>query len=178
MAHIQWNHRPTSTGIRNVHAETGICRFRDKDNPSGYKARLLWVPPDLLAELWRYEAHLAEVCRILCYPNTLRGVAGFFLDGQGRPELIRPVSIRRLTQDFFPFPANAHRRIMMQALRRCSCPSEITKTYLGHWNSDQEPWSDFSGLSMQVIRDGFAQYVPPLLSYFGFGPLHLSEPSQ
>lgn len=156
---------------QDVHTKTGICHFRDKDDRFGYKARLLWVPPALLAQIQHYDTHVSEICRVLHFPNAMRRIAGFFLDGRGRPELIRPASIYRITREFFPFPANAHRRVMRQALRRSSCPPEIIRAWMGHWNTDQEPWSDFSGHSMQSICNEFAQYIPPLLLFFGFGPL-------
>jgi hypothetical protein len=158
-----------------VHEGTGVCNWFDKDDGSGYKSRMLWVPEDLLEQLYALEVHVLKVRKELGNPKSIRGISGFFINENNRPELIRPTSIQRLTKDFFDFPANTHRRFMKQALRRNGCPPELVRAWMGHWTSEQEPFNDFSGLSMQAIRAGFMQHVPPLLLSLGFSPLTRPE---
>jgi hypothetical protein len=161
--------------LQNVDPETGICIWSEKDDGSGYKSRILWIPANLLRELNRYSIYLRRVGCAMEIDKTWSELPGYFLDKSGRPELISPASIASLTEDFFAFPANTHRRVMRQALRRSSCPVQIIKAWMNHWVADQEPWSVFSGMGITGLRAGFELYIPPIVSFLGFYELTDSE---
>lgn len=168
---------------RDVDFETGLCNYADKDNKQGYKSRLLWVPPDLLEEIVRYERHLARFFPSWRRDAGVSRVAGFFLKKPDQAVLIkryqavliRPSSIRNMDWQLKDLPANTHRRVMKQELRRAGCPPEITRAWMGHWTIEQEPWSDLSSLSMKRTRNCFQEFVPPLLASIGFGVLRHTD---
>jgi hypothetical protein len=164
---------------RDVDFETGLCNYADKDNKQGYKSRLLWVPPELLEEIVRYERHLARFSPSWRRNAGVSRVAGFFLEESSeavlkegnQAVLIRPTSIRDRDWQLKDLPANTHRRVMKQELRRANCPPEFIRAWMGHWTIEQEPWSDLSGLSMQRARNCFQEFIPPLLDSLGFSAL-------
>jgi hypothetical protein len=160
--------------LHQIDEQTGLSAWSDKDDENGYKTKLIWVPSDLNEQLACLERHTATVRKHLSNPQRVKGHAVFFLtDGAALP--VSPKSIAELNGGHWGFPANAHRRVMRQALRRANCPPAIIRAWMGWSTGGQEPWADCSHLSIPFLQAEFARYIPPLLSMLGFGPLLLQE---
>jgi hypothetical protein len=154
--------------ISRVNEETGLATWSDKDDLNGYKRKLVWIPPDLYRALAYLEQYTAKVRRQISNPQCVKGHTTFFLvDGLATP--VSPKSIGDLTRDFWPFPANTHRRVMKQELRRVNCPPATIRSWAGWSIAEQEFWNDSSSLSFQSLRDEYEYYIPPLLHRLGFG---------
>lgn len=154
---------------------TGLARWSDKDDASHYHTRFLWVPPDLRKELGRYHEHLHRCQRAFRPTAKWKGKPGYFLDDHAHPIEIGSRTIEAQTKVFFALPSNSHRRFMKQILRGDRehelepCPPEVIRgAYLGHWVTDQEPWSDLSCLSVRSIRKELSARIPPVLKLLGF----------
>lgn len=172
-------------GIRAVHSpllrsqavdeSTGMATWSDKDDASHFHTRVIWIPPDLRRELAWYQKHLSRCQKAFRFSAKWKRAPGYFFDDHARPAAVSPKLIQAKTGSFFALPPNSHRRFMKQILRGDaklrlqSCPPEIIRgAYLGHWVTDQEPWSDLSCLSVESIRKALSTHVPQILDLLGF----------
>jgi len=150
---------------------TGIGLLSDKDDGSGYKSRLIWLPPAIIAQMQLYEMHQCEL--LAQFPGLVAkdNPPVFFLErGRGdrlQSEMIRPKSMQPIMEKFLPYPANFHRRFMRTELLARGCPSEIVDAWMGHWHMGEEPWALHSSFSFQAYRDELEKYLIPLLDEIG-----------
>jgi len=156
---------------RNIHPVYGITKWSDKDNPSGYHTRILWVPNDVRLELGAYQRLLSRLSKKFNFGGKWSRIAGFMIEPQRkRPDLIRPRSLETYLGDLYPWPCNSHRRVGRQWLRGRVSPS-IAFFYMGHWSAEQEPWRQCAGRSLHSICKELESHIPSLLTDLGLTPL-------
>jgi len=156
---------------RDIHPVYGIAKWSDKDNPSGYHTRILWVPKDVRLELGAYQSLLPRLSKKFAFGGKWNRIPGFMIDLQRkRPDLIRPRSLENYLGDLFPWPCNSHRRVGRQWLRGRVSPS-IAFFYMGHWSAEQEPWRQCAGRSVHSVCKELKDHIPSLLTDLGLTPL-------
>ena len=156
---------------RDIHPVYGITKWSDKDNPSGYHTRILWVSNDVRLELSAYQRLVRRLVKKFNFGGKWSRIPGFMIEPQRKqPELIRPRSLETYLGDLYPWPSNSHRRLARQWLRRRVSPS-IAFFYMGHWSAEQEPWRLCAGRSVQSICKELEDHIPSLLTDLGLTPL-------
>lgn len=153
-----------------IDAGTGIASLADKDDGTGYKARLIWMPPSVMRRMVQHEYYRDELLAQL--PD---GVANdlpiFFLEksrsGQLKPLRARPATLEPIMQPYLPYPANFHRRFMRSELLSRGCPVEVVDAYMGHWSMGEEPWAKFSSFNFEEYRHQLAKHLVPLMREIG-----------
>jgi hypothetical protein len=159
LAYIPWS---------DVCANSGVATLTDKDSGSGYKTRLVWMPPNLLDHMRQTESFIARIQDHLeiKWDRTLSPI--FFLDDEKQAVEIRPKAIEDLSRVFFPFPSNTQRRVMRFLLRDAGLSSEMVEIYMGHWLERREPWGKFSSLHYGEYLDDLRVHIPRVLADLGF----------
>lgn len=143
---------------------SGIALFADKDDGTGYKARLIWVPPSVLGLMKSYETYRSALSQKSSEPV-------FFLEPRRgdkiRTTKVRPKTLAQFMETYLPYPANFHRRFMRTELLSRGCPIEVVDAWMGHWHTGEEPWGLFSSFSFQEYRGTLQTYLSPLLDDLG-----------
>jgi hypothetical protein len=156
---------------RDIHPVYGITKWSDKDSPSGYHTRVLWVPGDVRLELGAYQRLHPRLSKKFEFGAEWSKIPGYLIDPQRRrPELIRPRSLQTYLGKVYPWPCNSHRRVGRQWLRGRVSPS-IAYMYMGHWSAEQEPWRQCAGRSVQSLCKELENQIPSLLTDLGLTPL-------
>lgn len=157
--------------LSEIDLDTGIGLLSDKDDGTGYKSRLIWIPPFLIRQMKQYQKHCTAL--IKRFPDLVLGKDQpiFFLK-QGQNDRMKPVPVRPSTmqpfmQEFLPYPANFHRRFMRTELLGRYCPAEVVDAWMGHWNLGEEPWSMYSSFSYQSYRNSLLEHLFPVLAEIG-----------
>lgn len=154
-----------------IDKEAGVGLLSDKDDGSGYKSRLIWLPPTIIAQMQLYEMYQCELLSQFPDLMTKDNPPVFFLEhGRGdrlQPAMVRPKSIQHVMEKILPYPANFHRRFMRTELLARGCPSEIVDAWMGHWHMGEEPWALHSSFSFQAYRDELEKHLVPLLDAIG-----------
>lgn len=144
-----------------------IADWTDKDDGSGYhKRELFWAVQtmDVLQACYRY---IDRARGALGYSVKTARMPAFFIRN-GKAIAISPKSIATVAGSLYPYPPNIHRKVLCRELRAAGCPSEIIRAgVLGHWSTDQEPWSDLSALPLRSIEQALLHYIPPILHGLG-----------
>lgn len=145
----------------------GVVSFADKDDGSGHKARLGWMPEDLHIYMVQEEAWLRQVDRThrLKEPD---GSPVFFLTHNFRPVSVRPGIIEEVSRDIYPFPANTQRKVMRFMLHNAGVSPEMIEMYLGHWHERREPWGRWSSFDNQSYLAELRNVIPGILKELGF----------
>ncbi len=156
---------------RDIHPVYGITKWSDKDNPSGYHTRTLWIPNDVRLELSAYQRLLLRLSKKFNFGGKWSRIPGYMIEPlRKRPELIRPRSLETCLGDLYPWPCNSHRRVGRQWLRGRVSPS-IAFFYLGHWSAEQEPWRQCAVRSLHSICKELESHIPFLIADLGLTPL-------
>ncbi len=176
--HVVW-HQQFAIGARSsrqIYIESsafdnksGLARLSDKDNKNGYKSRLVWMPPALV---WQ----MSELDKARCIidhgrvgrPRRLRFSQITFDLDTGLCESITRKGIIRLSNEFFPFPANTPRRVMRYLLKKRGLSPEYVDVFMGHWRERREPWGKWSSLDYSDYLACLRHLVPEILSDLGF----------
>ncbi len=159
--------------LSEVDGDSGYTKILDKGDRSGYKTRLLWIPPQTLRQMRHYEDHLAFI-RTTLRSKTASPVVErscFFLRPDGTPVDVRPRTILPLMHEFLPFPANVHRRFVRSELQARQCSPEVIDSWMGHWYRGEEPWGTYSSFLYRECCQSLKDYLVPLLAELGFGPV-------
>jgi hypothetical protein len=153
--------------LSEVDPVTGLLFLQDKKSPSkkktsGYKTRLVWLPPFVREQMQYYREHL-EALRL---PTTK---PCFFVDPKEQNAVeVRPKTLALHLAEFLPLPANVHRRLLRTQLLKRRCPPEMIDALLGHWHRGEEPWGEYSSFCYATYRQLLAQFLEPLLQDLGF----------
>lgn len=150
---------------------TGVSLLSDKDDGSGYKSRLIWIPPTIIAQMQLYEMHQCELFSQFSDLAAKDNPSAFFLEhGRGdrlQPAMVRPKSMQPVMEKFLSYPANFHRRFMRTELLARGCASEVVDAWMGHWHMGEEPWALHSSFSFQAYRNELERHLVPLLDEIG-----------
>ena len=152
--------------LSEIDPETGIGLFADKDDGTGYKARLIWVPPTVMRLMRDYEAHRIALSQT--YPS--QAPVFFLLPGRKdslQEAAVRPKTMMPVMKKYLAYPANFHRRFMRTELLNRGCPMEVVDAWMGHWYFGEEPWGLYSSFSFQDYRTALETYLKPLLDDLG-----------
>lgn len=150
---------------------TGVGLLSDKDDGTGYKSRLIWIPPTALAQMQLYEMYQCDL--ISQFPDlAVKGNPSVFFLEHGRgdrlqPAMVRPKSMQPVMEKFLSYPANFHRRFMRTELLARGCASEVVDALMGHWHMGEEPWALHSSFSFQAHRNELEKHLAPLLDEIG-----------
>ncbi|MDE2623254.1 MAG: site-specific integrase [Betaproteobacteria bacterium] len=152
--------------LAQIDPESGIAIFADKDDGTGYKARLIWVPPEVLGQMNAYEQHRASL------PQASESTEPIFFLVPGRKGAIestpvRPKSMAPIMEKYLKYPANFHRRFMRTELLSRGCPMEVVDAWMGHWHFGEEPWGRYSSFSFQEYKETLETFLTPLLNDLG-----------
>jgi hypothetical protein len=154
--------------LTEVCESSGVAALADKDDGTGYKTRIVWLPPILLEHMRRTEL-LVDQVRTHLQLDWDRGISPiFFIDGDGQAVEVRPKWIEFLSEEFFAFPSNSPRHILRFLLRNRPFPSESVEVYMGHSNELREPWGKFSSFDMSAYLNNLRTQIPKILSELGF----------
>jgi len=153
-----------------IDGESGLAVLPDKEDEYGSKSRPLWIPGFVRKQLESYERHRAWLFEngVVANPADAERWGGFFLDEVGRAERVRPRRIAELTERYFPFPANVHRRFVRTHLLESGCPPEVIDAWMGHWSLGQLPWGRFASLSYADYVAVLRAHLLPLLEELGW----------
>ena len=142
---------------------TGLAVITDKDSGSGYKSRLVWLPPLVLKQMRFYELYLREMAERtgLDPPNCKKPC--YFLSPDLKVLEVRPRTIETILRDDLPFPANWGRHLGCTVLRERGLDPEFIDAMMGHWWRGEESWGMFSSFSFATYRDQLKHILPNFL---------------
>ena len=172
-----------AVGARGVHtpylhpsqidASTGMARMRDKGPESGYRTRVLWLPPKVREQVAYYNDYLSALHIRHALPTPKRAVACYFLTSATKVVAVQPRSLAPWMEKYLPFPANVARHFAGTHLRDRGLPPEIADAWMGHWWRGEEPWGPFSSFSYLEYRRRLELLLVPFLEELGFEPIVL-----
>ena len=179
--HVLW-HQCYAVGTRGinlpyiplsaVNRRSGLATLRDKDSGTGYKTRLVWIPPSVLRDM----KALHKAARLFTGSSCGRAIElpaeyprFLFEDAGTDPENgITRTTIEKVSHDFFPFPTNSPRRVMRYLLKQRGLPPERVDVFMGHWQERREPWGKWSSFDYSEYFRQLRQLVPEILHDLGF----------
>lgn len=156
--------------ISSIDKETGIAALSDKDDRTGYKTRLIWLPPAIITSMEMYDQYRISILKK--FPDIPHEDYPVFLYEQGRKDQlkikpVRPKSLLPIMSQFLKYPANFHRRFMRSELLERGCPIEVVDGWMGHWHAGEEPWAKYSSFSFLNHKEALNSYLTPILQEIG-----------
>ena len=152
--------------------DSGLVAISDKDNGTGYRSRLVWLPPFVRDQMKRYEFYLSNIADCLGLPAATRKKPCYFLDEHVKPLIVSPRTMAPLLNQFFQFPANVARHLVSTELKERGVAPEMISAWLGHHYRGQEPWGPYSSFSFREYRQELEQVLCPFLTkVLGFEPM-------
>ncbi len=156
-----------------VSETSGLTTLKDKVTSTGYRTRLVWMPPGLLQDMRAVERYFtAGHCDVIAFFRERFGpiflMEHQFADGH----FVASVSghtIEQISHSFFPFPVNTPRRVMRYLLQRHGLSSERIDVFMGHLTERREPWGKWSSFDYGEYLHELRRIVPALLADLGFG---------
>jgi hypothetical protein len=166
--------------LSSIDQVTGIAKLSDKDDETGYKTRLIWLPPDIIFAMERYEQHRLSILKD--FPDiNIEDFPVFFIEQGRKSKLkmtpVRPKTILPIMNQFLQYPANFHRRFMRSELQAHECAIEIIDSWMGHWHAGEEPWAPYSSFNFLSYREALSTHLIPLLQEIGLLDISQLKPS-
>jgi hypothetical protein len=163
---IDWDHEKEEG--------TGLAVITDKDSGSGYKSRLVWLPPLVLKQMRFYESYLSEMAKRTGLDLPTRNIPCYFLSKDRKAEVVRPGTMEPILKDYLPFAANAGRHFGCTVLRERGLDCLFIDALMGHWWRGEEPWGIFSGFSFAKYRGELQRFLPDFLeTELGLKPIEI-----
>jgi len=152
-------------------SSSGLATLMDKDSGTGYKARLVWLPPGLLEDMRVVERSFSRDPEGISAFREEYGCIFFLRPFRDDPSEMRICSrtIEQVSRPFFPFPANMPRRTMRYLLMERGVSSERVDMFMGHWRERKEPWGKWSSFDTGDYLRELRQMIPEILAELGFG---------
>lgn len=150
---------------------SGFAFLSDKDDDAEHKARLAWVPPFVIDQMEAYSDHISALASDNPLIPTDYVRACYFLDGEGAPLEVKPLSLSAHMEPYLRLPPNAHRRFMRKELYNGGCPPEVISAWLGHASLGEEPAGPYSSFSFFEYRAALELYLLPILEELGWKTL-------
>lgn len=162
-----------------VDASTGIAVISDKDSGSGYKARLIWIPPGVLKQMEEYTRLLdSTIFEQFGLPKIDRHRPCYFIgERKGlhwQACKATPTRIMRHLSEFLTLPANFARHFNCTEWLEGGFMAAWIDAWMGHWWRGEEPWQPYSCFSYRKYRNELESRVPAFLAGLGFEPINLS----
>jgi hypothetical protein len=153
---------------------SGLAVITDKDSGTGYKSRLVWLPPLVLKQMKLYESYLSEMAERAGFDPPTRNRPCYFLSSNRKVLVVRPGTMEPILKEYLPFEANAGRHFGCTELREHRLDSLFVDALMGHWWRGEEPWGMFSGFSFAKYRDELQRILPDFLKKeLGLKPLEI-----
>jgi len=92
----------------------------------------------------------------------------FLLNENFSLEKLRPKSVTKQLDPYFPLPPNVNRRYLRTKLYERGCSNETINCFMGHWSSGEEPWGRFSSFSYLEYAKEIKKHIPDILNELGF----------
>jgi len=161
-----------------IDPETRLVTIADKDNGTDYKRRLSIVLEPVYRQMQFYDRYL-ESLAILDLPRGTTKMPCYFLKLRGTqfvPVIVRPATIKLLSNEFFPFPPNFGRRLIRTELSEQGIAPEYLDAWMGHWFRGEEPFGPYSTFSYSdyiACLQASDSMLSQLFKQFGFEPFAL-----
>lgn len=153
---------------------SGLAVITDKDSGTGYKSRLVWIPPLVFKQMNFYELYLSEMAQRTGLDSPTRNRPCYFLSTDLKIVEVRPATMEPIRQNYLPFAANAGRHFGCTELRERGLDSLFVDAMMGHWWRGEESLGMFSGLSFAKYRDAVQRILPNLLKKgLGLKPIEI-----
>lgn len=161
-----------------IDPETRLVTIADKDNGTDYKRRLSMVLETTYRQMQFYDRYLESLeclglqrgtTKMPCYFLKLRGT-------QFVSVIVRPATIKLLSNEFFPFPPNFGRRLIRTELSEQGIAPEYLDAWMGHWFCGEEPFgphSTFSYSDYIACLKASDSVLSRLFDQFSFKPFAL-----
>lgn len=156
--------------LSSIDRETGIACLTDKDDLTGYKTRLIWLPPAIITGMEKYKQHRISILKN--FPDIQHEDYPVFLIEKGRKDklkiiTVRPNTILPIMSQFLQYPPNFQRRFMRSELLERGCPIEVVDGWMGHWHAGEEPWATYSSFNFLSYREALNTHLLPILQEIG-----------
>lgn len=156
-----------------VNEISGLATLKDKTTSTGYRTRLVWLPPGLLQDMREVERYFtAGLCASVALLRADHGPIFFlehlFADGYSLAS-VSGHTIEQVSRSFFAFPSNTPRRVMRYLLRRHGLSPERVDVFMGHLGERREPWAKWSSFDYGDYLGELRRIVPAILADLGFG---------
>ena len=175
-----------STGHRNTKSpyipefefdpQTGFTITRDKDTIDFHHSRIVWVADICRKQLVLYRQHLEALKSYSAFQSSAKKAvtADRFLFLR-KTFCIEEFSYKKLaeilTEFGYALPLNTPRHYIKSELLEDGCNPDIIEIFLGHWETGQEAWGNYSSQFPYDYRKELQQYLSPLLARTGVKPL-------
>lgn len=158
-----------------IDEETSFLVISDKDSDDYYNSRLVWLPQvcrNQISFYSKYRLFLAEkliltnleLAKKLLKPDLYSWSQPkknedqlpffFFLKDFYKNKPVRPISLHEMTDWITDIPLNANRHYLRTHLREQGVSADYVDSFMGHWDSGQEPYGEYSTLSpLSFIHD-------------------------
>jgi integrase len=157
--------------------ETGFCVIHDKNTHDPARARLVWVPDAVQAQIRAYESEIGtrmyletdDAARDL-WDNALKGRLTFPHGRSGAVATKLQAVISAAIESTKPpsrVPVNVGRHWLRTKLSG-RCASITVDAFLGHWHEGAEPWAHGSCLDPIAYRADLERSLSGELSKLGF----------
>ncbi|WP_297477486.1 hypothetical protein [Ferrovum sp.] len=149
---------------------TGVGLLADKDDGTGYKARLICIPPFVRTLMASFESYLELVINeyhSVRYSSHLPFFLRLGFRGKISAEPVQPRTVGPVMEPFLPYPTNFHRRFMRTTLLDRGCPGEVVDAWMGHWHAGEEPWGPYSTFSFREYRNQLETFLVPIMQDLG-----------
>jgi hypothetical protein len=158
-----------------VDSDSGFAVFSDKDDGSGYRDRLIWIPEGTLEQMRLYEAYLSRIERKRKLPRATLKMPCYFLSDELKVCVVRPGTLVPFLDAILPFPANVARHFLCTEMneRGVNIDPELIDAWAGHHWLGQEPWGDCSSFNYSYYRHELKRHLVPFLAELGIKPIAL-----
>lgn len=163
----------------------GIGVIADKGN-AAYRTRYVYLAPMVIKQINLYREHMQVMYAYLGVTNPSlfnlvksnddEGVPlnFFLLSGELEPlELMKPGVVEKILAEEFGYRMrqNAGRHFLKYHLIKDGCSPELLEAFLGHWETGQEPWGQFSNLDPLDFAFQMSLFIPDIMKRSGWQAL-------
>jgi hypothetical protein len=161
--------------LSTVDPDSGFAVFSDKDDGSGYRDRLIWIPEGTLEQMRLYEAYLSRIAGERNLPRVTLKMPCYFLSDELKVCVVRPGTLAPFLDVILPFPANVARHFLCTEMneRGVNVDPELIDAWAGHHWLGQEPWGDCSSFNYSYYRHELKRHLVPFLAELGIKPIAL-----
>ncbi|WP_206478023.1 hypothetical protein [Halomonas sp. KRD171] len=141
----------------------------DKTDDVQSHARFLPLPTIMVHQLQYYLRHREAILgRLQLYLQQQWETPFLFLDTYGHPKQATPKRLQEHLDWPGSPPLNINRHFLHTQLKESGCSSELTDTYMGHWDAGQEPWAKYSTFCPLEYREHISSAIKSIMQHQGW----------
>lgn len=141
----------------------------DKTDDVQSHARFLPLPTIMVHQLQYYLRHREAILgRLQLYLQQQWETPFLFLDTYGHPKQVTPKRLQEHLDWPGSPPLNINRHFLHTQLKESGCSSELTDTYMGHWDAGQEPWAKYSTFCPLEYREHISSAIKSIMQHQGW----------